>query len=515
MSAPGSLAFFAAHEARLAWRDAAGMVSGGGKRRLTGPAFWFFGFIAVMHVVALAAMPKALPIDLTSERDTLLTVTGAAFFAWALMLAQAMESVTRAVYSRGDLDLVLSSPATTANLFAFRTGILAFGTTFMAALLVGPFIHVLAWRFGAGWLASYGVLAAMGATATAAAILVTLVLFRLIGARRTRLVAQIVAAVIGAGFVVGAQAIAIIGRGEFSRFAVFRSDFALSNMPGPESLFWWPARAAAGDLIALGGVLGASVLLLAVAVVAAAARLPAAAIATAGAAQPRVRSSDASGGRLFRPRSAEATLRAKEITLLVRDPWLLSQSLMQILYLVPPALMLWKGFGSDLGTAALMVPIVVMGAGQLAGGLAWLTLSGEDAPDLIASAPVTRGAAVRAKVEAVLLSVTVPIAPLIAGLAVTSAKIAVIAAIGVLLASLASSAIQFLFRSSARRSQFRRRQTASRAATFAEAFSSLSWAGAAALAAADTTYAFIPAALAIGVLLIAAAASPNGFRFER
>jgi ABC-2 type transport system permease protein len=59
----------------------------------------------------------------------------------------------------------------------------------------------------------------------------------------------------------------------------------------------------------------------------------------------------------------------------------------------------------------------------------------------------------------------------------------------------------------ARRSQFRRRQTSSRVATFAEAFSSISWAAAAALVAAGTWFALVPglAALAIlgGVRLIA------------
>jgi len=42
------------------------------------------------------------------------------------------------------------------------------------------------------------------------------------------------------------------------------------------------------------------------------------------------------------------------------------------------------------GTGALvvLVPVLVMAAGQLAGGLAWLAISGEDAPDLVATAPI-------------------------------------------------------------------------------------------------------------------------------
>jgi hypothetical protein len=44
---------------------------------------------------------------------------------------------------------------------------------------------------------------------------------------------------------------------------------------------------------------------------------------------------------------------------------------------------------------------VLMAAGQLTGGLAWLAISGEDAPDLIATAPLTARQVVQAKIEAV------------------------------------------------------------------------------------------------------------------
>ena len=45
----------------------------------------------------------------------------------------------------------------------------------------------------------------MGAVATAAALALTIALFRAVGPKRTRLIAQIVAAVIGAAFVIGLQ----------------------------------------------------------------------------------------------------------------------------------------------------------------------------------------------------------------------------------------------------------------------------------------------------------------------
>ena len=82
----------------------------------------------------------------------------------------------------------------------------------------------------------------------------------------------------------------------------------------------------------------------------------------------------------FRGGSRQQALRWKEFLLLRRDPWLVSQSLMQLLYLVPPALLLVRSFSDRSAATMLVTPVIVMAAGQLAGGLAWLTISGEDRP---------------------------------------------------------------------------------------------------------------------------------------
>jgi ABC-2 type transport system permease protein len=182
---------------------------------------------------------------------------------------------------------------------------------------------------------------------------------------------------------------------------------------------------------------------------------------------------------------------------------------MQILYLLPPALLLWRNFGTD-GGLVVLVPIIVMAAGQLAGGLAWIAISGEDAPDLIATAPVTETAILRAKIEAVMVAVALPIIPFAIGMAWASPSAAAATIIGAGLAAAASCAIQFFFKAQGKRSNFRRRQTASRIATFAEAFSSISLAGAAALAAAGLWLALIPAALAALIVFGARAAAPSG-----
>jgi ABC-2 type transport system permease protein len=199
----------------------------------------------------------------------------------------------------------------------------------------------------------------------------------------------------------------------------------------------------------------------------------------------------------------------KEWRLILRDPWLMSQTLMQILYLVPPALLLWRNFGAGPGGLVVIVPVVVMAAGQLAGGLAWLALSAEDAPDLVASAPVAPGLVTRAKVVAVIGAVAVVVAPLVAGLALAAPTAGLTAAGGIVAAAAAATTVQLLFRTTARRTQFRRRQTASRLATLLEAFASIGMAAAAALMAAGSVVALVPAGLVALMLALAWAATAH------
>jgi ABC-2 type transport system permease protein len=71
---------------------------------------------------------------------------------------------------------------------------------------------------------------------------------------------------------------------------------------------------------------------------------------------------------------------------------------------------------------------------------------------------------------------------LVAPLAVLAPLQAVVTMMGIGVATISATAIQLWFRVQAKRTQFRRRQTSSRLATFAEAFSSIGWAATAALA---------------------------------
>ncbi len=178
----------------------------------------------------------------------------------------------------------------------------------------------------------------------------------------------------------------------------------------------------------------------------------------------------------------------------------MSQSLMQLLYLLPPALLLWRSFAFGGNASAICVPVLIMAAGQLAGGLAWLTISGEDAPDLVASAPVLASRLLLAKIEAVMGAIALVFCPFVIALGFISPLGAVVAALGIAAAAISATAIQLWFRSQAKRSQFRRRHTSSRIATYAEAFSSISWAATGAMAASGSWLAVIMALIAFAIV---------------
>ena len=370
-----------------------------------------------MHFVAYWMVGRYA--DAPVDTSMLVTITASILLSWLLMISQAMESITRAFYSRSDLDLNSASPVAVEKLFAVRIATVAFTMAVMAIPLAAPFINVLVARGGLRWLGAYGLIVAMGAASTALAVGFTVALFRIIGPKRTRLAAQVVAAVIGAAFVIGLQVAAILSYGTLSCFIVLQSNAVLAHAPDLGSIVWWPARAAMGDWLALIGVLAVSFALLVAAIALVSPRFGEYAVAAAGAAASRV--SQTGRQSAFKKTSPRRALRRKEWALLRRDPWLVSQTFMQMLYLIPPAVLLWRSFDDGNGAYNLLVPVLVMAAGQLAGGLAWLAISGEDAPDLVATAPVPASFILRAKVEAVLGVIAVVFAPMLAVLAIALA----------------------------------------------------------------------------------------------
>ncbi len=109
MSSAVALTWFARHEIRLAWREWLAMMAAGRwkKRNI---AIGLVVFAAIMHLPAYAVIGRFADLQAPLDKSTLIVITSTLFLAWALMLSQAIESVTRVFYARADLDLIMSSP---------------------------------------------------------------------------------------------------------------------------------------------------------------------------------------------------------------------------------------------------------------------------------------------------------------------------------------------------------------------------------------------------------------------
>jgi ABC-2 type transport system permease protein len=138
-----------------------------------------------------------------------------------------------------------------------------------------------------------------------------------------------------------------------------------------------------------------------------------------------------------------ATLIRKELRLLRRDPLLLSKIGLSLVYFVPILLVLATSGknGSFTLPVQAMPATLTFFASTLSGALIWITVCAEDAPDLVASAPVTRRRMERAKLLAAISPVLILfIIPLLM-VGVRNPVAGVLAAIGCVAGALSSCLI--------------------------------------------------------------------------
>ena len=113
-------------------------------------------------------------------------------------------------------------------------------------------------------------------------------------------------------------------------------------------------------------------------------------------------------------------MRIKERRVVWRDPWLMSQLLLQAAYTTPLAVILWRGGGPTGTVGVAFTPALVVIAAQLAGALSWIALSAEDAPDFLTTAPLTQALIERAKIAAIGQPIALILALPLAALALAS-----------------------------------------------------------------------------------------------
>ncbi|HZZ93121.1 MAG TPA: hypothetical protein VFE23_11200 [Usitatibacter sp.] len=372
---PPGWAWLMRHELRLEWR-----AFGGGRLFivLVGGGLVY----ALAHLAAWAVMRASPPESWLAAAAPGLIV--AEMVVALLVLSSAFGLAVRALFFRGDLDLMLSAPVPVSTLLAVRAAFVALGCVALVALLWSPFVNVGLFFGRARALLAYPVLAAFGLACASIAFCVTLALARVVGVRRARILAQVLGAVIGAALVIAMQVPNLMSDATRMRYARWLSSGGAHDWMGPASPLAWPLRALFGEpLPALAAIVAGVALFLAMLPLNRRAFLDAVQRSGEGTHRARVAAAGAHERR-FRTGLARIVI-AKELRLIVRDPMLIASTLLQALYLVPLVLVMVSRGES---ARALLGPAVLLLASTLCGNLAWICVSAEEAPDLLGSAPV-------------------------------------------------------------------------------------------------------------------------------
>jgi ABC-2 type transport system permease protein len=148
------------------------------------------------------------------------------------------------------------------------------------------------------------------------------------------------------------------------------------------------------------------------------------------------------------------------------------------------------------------VPTIVVIAAQVAGSIAWITVSGEDAPELIASAPVAPGAVDRAKLSAVVLPVLSIIGLPLLGLATLSWHAALVATAFAAGGSACTSLLNFWHPMPGNRRGMLRRHQQSRLIGLIEHGLAMLWAFASVFALIGSVLTFVPLAITVAILVV-------------
>ena len=404
---PGSVAWLVRHELRLELRARSPRAA----RILL--AFMVAASIG-LHVGAWALMKAWPPGELPPVAAYLLG--GAAWFSVLLMLSQAINTSVTALFERGDLDLLLSSPLPTRNVFAARgLGIVA-SVSLLYVFLLGPVANVGLFMGHPELLAIYPTLLGLALAVSSMGLALTLGLVRLLGARRARSVAQVIGSLVGAAIFLSSQLFNFLGKDGARRLFAQLAQWARTGGPlALDAPAWLPGRALMGDLRAMGVVFAVGIVAFVAVVHFAHRRFLAGTQESVTGGARRGATAPRTGSARFRA-GLWRTVLVKEWRLILRDPQVISQTLMQVLYMTPMLFIIGRHASA---ITPLLVPAMVYLACSLATNIAWITVAAEESPELLGTAPQAMARLRRLKILAALMPVWVLVSPLAAWLAWT------------------------------------------------------------------------------------------------
>jgi ABC-2 type transport system permease protein len=316
----------------------------------------------------------------------------------------------------------------------------------------------------------------MGLLVTAIGLLITLALVRLIGARRARVAAQLLGALIGAVMFLGTQVQSMFGQETRNRIASWlKHAIGPNELLAPDSFIWFPFRAFLGNPISLLSfvIVGVGAFILVTNLAHQRFLSGTQESVTGGGAKSstpkRTTAAHFKGGK---NNFARAVL-IKEWKLIWRDPQLLAQTFLQLLYLLPLMFVVFRK-NTDL---SLIVPSTIFLASSLAGSLAWITVAAEDAPELIGCAPVSITQVRWLKALAALIPVWALVSPIFVFLCTTHLSWALIFVVCVGASTIGAGVSYIWYPRSGDRKNMKNRAKGSVLISMLEAMSAAGWAG--------------------------------------
>jgi ABC-2 type transport system permease protein len=380
---PASFAWLALNELRLAVRARSGNRRGllarlPGASQIVGILLLLL-WILIGCAIGWALRDTAIPFLPEARIGVLL----ASMVAMSFMTAQAILGSQRSLYATGDLALLFSAPISERQVLLAKLLGIAAAIALTYTILLMPVVVPVAILGHAQLFGLVALLAALALTAAAIGLALTLAIATLVGPRAARTVGQMLAALLGGAIFLGSQLFAHDGRRSNAMVAMFErlqaGGFARSGIGA------LPGRAAFGDPLAIVILLGGAVLLF-VGAGATLQRLFLSGYQDGGNRLSRSKPTGRASARLFHAGLTPAIF-AKEWRLLVRDPALAFQIVLRLVYMAPLVFAL-LGSRHALPVPPALAFASVLIASQMVGSFAWLTVSAEDAPDLLAVAPV-------------------------------------------------------------------------------------------------------------------------------
>lgn len=397
---PGSTSWLLRHELRMFWYTNFA-ASKQGKRgsahwRVVGGALLIW---SALHVGVFALLRAVGPAAGLSAGPFVAAVTAILLATFLFMLSSALKASVETLFDRGDMDLLLSSPLPSRSIFSVKLAGMAFGVAALYLFFLAPFAHIGLLLGQARWLAIYPVLFAMAVLAASLAMLLTLSMVRVLGARRTRVVAQVLGALAGALLFLLSQAGNFMAQETGPSASAMAQAMAAAQSLDAGSFLLLPARAALGEGRAV-AIIAALGLLVAVLTVRSTHRFFVRGLQQASGSE-RARTSTAPVRYRF-DRSLAVLIMVKEWRLVWRDPHLVSQVMLQLLYLLPLCFIVFREDALQLWAVAGGLTML---CGSLSASLSWIILKAEDAPDLLQTSPASAATIRRAKLAAAVLPI--------------------------------------------------------------------------------------------------------------